>query len=204
MTLCRGGDPRGAAARRGNWVSVVTTLERCPIIPIYIAPVSGGHAGHPTAHSCPDDAAPPPRCQVGAPAPPPPHQPGDGCRVPRSDPHLPLQSRLGGLGRPLLLHVHRHQELVCPHLQPHAIVRPQCRFGTPVGVPPQRLGGTPSRTVSGEGVACLSQGGPSPRLYANCSPQARSKELNELVYSNVPGPGKCYWIGISDIEAENR
>ena len=33
---------------------------------------------------------------------------------------------------------------------------------------------------------------------------ARSKELNELVYSNVPGPGKCYWVGISDIEAENK
>ena len=32
----------------------------------------------------------------------------------------------------------------------------------------------------------------------------RSKELNELVYSNVPGPGKCYWVGISDIEAENK
>ena len=28
--------------------------------------------------------------------------------------------------------------------------------------------------------------------------------MNELVYSNVPGPTKCYWIGISDIEAENK
>ena len=28
--------------------------------------------------------------------------------------------------------------------------------------------------------------------------------MNELVYSNVPGPTKCYWIGISDIEHEDK
>merc|ERR1719318_1922836 len=43
---------------------------------------------------------------------------------------------------------------------------------------------------------CIRRGG---RLF-----EPRSKELNELVYSNVPGPGKCYWVGISDIEAENK
>ena len=30
------------------------------------------------------------------------------------------------------------------------------------------------------------------------------QEVNELVYSNVPGPTKCYWIGISDIEHEDK
>ena len=30
------------------------------------------------------------------------------------------------------------------------------------------------------------------------------QEINELVYSNVPGPTKCYWIGISDIEHEDK
>lgn len=43
---------------------------------------------------------------------------------------------------------------------------------------------------------CIRRGG---RLF-----EPRSKELNELVYSNVPGPAKCYWVGISDIEAENK
>ena len=41
-------------------------------------------------------------------------------------------------------------------------------------------------------------------LKSACHKTFRSKELNELVYSNVPGPGKCYWVGISDIEAENK
>ena len=33
---------------------------------------------------------------------------------------------------------------------------------------------------------------------------AAAQEINELVYSNVPGPTKCYWIGISDIEHEDK
>ena len=31
-----------------------------------------------------------------------------------------------------------------------------------------------------------------------------AQEINELVYSNVPGPTKCFWIGISDIEHEDK
>jgi len=43
---------------------------------------------------------------------------------------------------------------------------------------------------------CIRRGG---RLF-----EPRNKEVNELVYSNVPGPTKCYWIGISDIEHEDK
>jgi len=43
---------------------------------------------------------------------------------------------------------------------------------------------------------CIRRGG---RLF-----EPRNKEINELVYSNVPGPTKCYWIGISDIEHEDK
>jgi len=43
---------------------------------------------------------------------------------------------------------------------------------------------------------CIRRGG---RLF-----EPRNKEVNELVYSNVPGPTKCYWIGISDIEQEDK
>lgn len=43
---------------------------------------------------------------------------------------------------------------------------------------------------------CIRRGG---RLF-----EPRSKEINELVYSNVPGPSKCYWVGISDIDHEGK
>jgi len=43
---------------------------------------------------------------------------------------------------------------------------------------------------------CIRRGG---RLF-----EPRGKEINELVYSHVPGPSKCYWVGISDIDNEGK
>ena len=51
---------------------------------------------------------------------------------------------------------------------------------------------------------CIRRGGRLFEPRSSSSSSSRSKELNELVYSNVPGPAKCYWVGISDIEAENK
>ena len=41
-------------------------------------------------------------------------------------------------------------------------------------------------------------------LYTSSVVKGIGQEINELVYSNVPGPTKCYWIGISDIEHEDK